>query len=173
MGKSFQVFSFLIRQDQCSAVSPCFTGAAGHFSCQKNLAKTNWSWVWTCRPSPFFLVEICQHSPFFTQQVLDSVTCGIFITAKTNSSTERGFLVGDFRANPSFLDLYMFSSLFPFLSLFSCYRMSARKVMEQGKMAESRECHFTLFLELQNENALLRACCSAADVSCRSLILSV
>lgn len=144
---------------------------------------TNWSWVWTHRPALFSLIRSVNILPSLYIKyllLLDSVTCATFITAETNSTAERAYPVGVFNATPSFPDLYMSFSSFPFLSLLGCCQASARKVMEQGKMVctsvgwQRWEDAISLYsLNYRNLNALWRACSSAADVLYGSLIPSV
>lgn len=112
--------------------------------------------------------------------ILDSVTCGTFVTTKTNSTTERGYPEEVFNASPSFPDLYMSFLSFTFLYLLSCCQTSAREVMELDKMVcasvgweRSENAISPYSLNYRNLNAQMRACSSAARVSYRSLASSV
>lgn len=162
-------------------MSPYFT-AAVHFSCQTNTAKTGHEFELP-RPPVFPLIRSVNILPSLHIKylfILDSVTCGTFVTAKANCTTERGYPVGVCNASPSFPDLYMYFFSFLVLYLLGCCQTSARKVMEPDKMVcasvrweRSENAISPYSFNHRNPSARMRACSSAARVSYRSLVSSV
>lgn len=180
-GSISRIFVFLSDKSKCSAVSPYFTAAAVYFSCQKNPTKTSHEFELTGLPFfPWWEVSIFS-LPYTSIIYLFWTLWLVALSLQPKPAlpekdvTQWEFLM----PTHPFLICLCLSPLSHFF-LLSCYRTSARKVMEQDKMVctsvgwQRSEDAISLYsLNYRSLNALLRTCSSAADVSYRSLVTSV